>query len=227
MAPIKVIGASLGRCGTDSMRVALDMLGYKTHHGTCFLQDPNLSIKKFYEAALDQEHADWDYVYEGFDAAVDWMGSTCYKSLLSKYLDAKVLLTVRSADSWYKSVGNTMMKANVEFATIDPENPIYYFYQLTRIVALDGYAFDPKKFADEEYVKKLFNAHIEEVKRVVPADQLLVLELGEGWDRLCHFLGKEVPDVPYPSVNSTAEFVECFIDQVKVANARREEKVSA
>lgn len=27
MAPIKVIGASLGRCGTDSMRVALDMLG--------------------------------------------------------------------------------------------------------------------------------------------------------------------------------------------------------
>lgn len=27
MAPIKVIGASLGRCGTDSLRVALDMLG--------------------------------------------------------------------------------------------------------------------------------------------------------------------------------------------------------
>lgn len=120
-----------------------------------------------------------------------------------------------------------MTRANVELATDDPENPIYYFYQLINIVALDGYAFDPKKFADEEYVKKLFNAHIEEVKRVVPADQLLVLELGEGWDRLCHFLGKEVPDVPYPSVNSTAEFVEFFIEQIKVDNTRRAEKTSA
>ncbi|CAO3629769.1 unnamed protein product [Mucor hiemalis] len=200
MAPIKVIGASLGRSGTDSRRVALDMLGFKTHHTTCFYQNPNLSIKKFYEAALDQEHADWDYVYEGFDAVVDWMGASFYKSLLlSKYPDAKVLLTVRSVDSWYKFVGNTLTRVNVELATDDPENHIYYLHRLMNIVALDGYAFGPKKFADEEYVKKLYSAHIEEVKRVVPADQLLVLKLGEGWDRLCHFLGKEVPEVPYPT----------------------------
>ena len=33
-----------------------------------------------------------------------------------------------------------------------------------------------------------------------------VYEPGEGWERLCSFLGVAVPDGPYPKVNSTADF---------------------
>lgn len=193
---------------------------YNTHHIKCFYENPNLSVTDFYQAALNQEEADWDHVYRGFDAVVDWTGSAFYKSLLAKYPDAKVLLTVRSADSWYKSVGNTMTRAQVELATDDPENPVYHLHRLVGLVALDGYAWDPVKFADEERTKKLFNDHIEEVKRVVPADQLLILELGEGWDRLCHFLGKDVPDVPYPSVNSTADFEKYFLQRERPNNIK-------
>lgn len=32
------------------------------------------------------------------------------------------------------------------------------------------------------------------------------LEDGLGWDKLCPFIGKDIPDVPYPRVNDTAEF---------------------
>ncbi|CAO3629777.1 unnamed protein product [Mucor hiemalis] len=225
MAPIKVIGASLGRCGTDSMRVALDILGYRTHHMKCFFENSNLSVDEFYQAALNQEQADWDHMYQEYDAVVDWTGATFYKSLLSKYPDAKVLLTVRSVDSWYKSVGNTMTRAVIEMPETDPQDPYFPFRRLAKTVALNGYASDPLKFADEERLTKLFLDHVEEVKRVVPADQLLILELGEGWDRLCHFLGKEVPDVPYPSVNSTADFVKYFIKKERPNNLRIE-KVS-
>lgn len=76
---------------------------------------------------------------------------------------------------------------------------------------MDGIVMDPERVADEEHVKKLFYNHIEEVKTVIPADQLLIMELGEGWERMCKFLGKEIPDAPYPSVNSTAEFEKYFI----------------
>lgn len=41
------------------------------------------------------------------------------------------------------------------------------------------------------------------------ADRLLVMELGvDGWEKLCAFLGKEVPDEPYPKSNSRQEFEE-------------------
>lgn len=191
----------------------------------CFFENPNLSSNEFYQAVLNQEQADWDHLYQEYDAVVDWTGATFYKSLLSKYPGAKVLLTVRSVDSWYKSVGNTITRSFTETSITDPQDPRFPFRRLVTAVTLNGYASDPLKFADEEHVKKLFLDHIEEVKRVVPADQLLILELGEGWDRLCHFLGKEVPDVPYPSVNSTADFVKYFIKKERPNNLRIE-KVS-
>lgn len=46
------------------------------------------------------------------------------------------------------------------------------------------------------------------VKELIPADKLLVIKLEEGlgWDKLCPFLGHDIPDVPYPRVNEAAEF---------------------
>ena len=64
---------------------------------------------------------------------------------------------------------------------------------------------DPARFKDEEAVKKRYVERIERVKRLVPADKLLVLDLGEGWDRLCAFLDKPVPKEPYPRGNSTED----------------------
>lgn len=53
---------------------------------------------------------------------------------------------------------------------------------------------------------QVFNKHVEEVKANVPADQLLVYEVKEGWEPLCQFLGVPVPPEPFPHVNDTREF---------------------
>jgi hypothetical protein len=48
------------------------------------------------------------------------------------------------------------------------------------------------------------------VRRLVPPAQLLIYESGEGWEKLCAFLGVPVPATPYPKVNSTDDFVSRF-----------------
>lgn len=43
----------------------------------------------------------------------------------------------------------------------------------------------------------------EEVRRNVPSERLLVFNVKEGWAPLCRFLGKEIPDVPFPHANDS------------------------
>ena len=40
----------------------------------------------------------------------------------------------------------------------------------------------------------------------MPAEQLLIFNVKEGWKPLCDFLGVPVPDTPFPRVNSTEEW---------------------
>jgi hypothetical protein len=51
-------------------------------------------------------------------------------------------------------------------------------------------------------------AHNEMVKRVTPAERLHILRLEDGWEPLCKFLGKDVPEVPFPRVNESAAIKE-------------------
>jgi len=52
-----------------------------------------------------------------------------------------------------------------------------------------------------------FRRHTDAVKAAISPERLLIYEVGEGWDRLCKFLGVPVPAEPYPSENSRAEFI--------------------
>ena len=61
---------------------------------------------------------------------------------------------------------------------------------------------DPDAFLAAQY-----EAHNAQVKASVPADQFLVFNVKEGWAPLCQFLGKVVPDEPFPNVNESAELM--------------------
>ena len=41
-----------------------------------------------------------------------------------------------------------------------------------------------------------------------PKDRLLDFKLKDGWGPLCAFLGKDIPDAPFPRVNETGAFKE-------------------
>ncbi|KAI8144769.1 P-loop containing nucleoside triphosphate hydrolase protein [Fennellomyces sp. T-0311] len=208
MAPLQVIGASFGRTGTDSLRAALNILGYNTHHMR-EMKKPQSRPDLFLEAYEHPEReADWDLIYDGYDAAVDWPTAAFVKPLLEQYPNAKVLLTVRDVDAWYNSVKGTiftLVKSTPMCETMAPLD------RMIRTVCLDGAFSDDITFLDEEEAMKAkYIAHVEWVKQHVPPERLLVLELGEGWERLCKFLDKPVPNCPYPRTNSASEFHNIF-----------------
>lgn len=54
---------------------------------------------------------------------------------------------------------------------------------------------------DDEQMIEAFTRRIEEVKRAVPAEKLLLFEVKEGWQPLCRFLGKPIPEATFPRTN--------------------------
>ena len=46
-----------------------------------------------------------------------------------------------------------------------------------------------------------YERHNAAVRALVSDDQLLVYRVGEGWERLCQFLGKDVPHEQFPHEN--------------------------
>ena len=59
---------------------------------------------------------------------------------------------------------------------------------------------------DVDALQRAFRSHEARVRRTVPADRLLVHRATDGWAPLCAFLGKPIPDAPYPRINDAASF---------------------
>lgn len=104
---IKIIGAGYGRTGTKSLQLALEELGYgKCYHMEELLRNP--AGVKHWKDAFDKNGVDWDSLFAEYHSIVDFPGSMYYKELSEHYPDAKVILSVRDAESWYKSTLSTI-----------------------------------------------------------------------------------------------------------------------
>ncbi len=201
---LEVIGAGFGRTGTTSLQAALHQLGYaQCHHMRKVITNPKQV--DYFLAAVNGENMDWDEVFEGFDASVDWPSCKHYKELADYYPEAKVILSVRDAEGWYKSTKDTIY-------TISQSFPWWMTALIPRVrktrdmvdsTVWNG-VFDGR-FEDKDHSIKVFEENIEEVKRTIPDHRLLVHSAKEGWGPLCEFLNKPVPDSPYPRTNETAE----------------------
>ena len=59
--------------------------------------------------------------------------------------------------------------------------------------------------------RKVYEDHYALVRKVTPKERLLEYKFGQGWEPLCEFLGKEVPDVPFPRVNDSNALWELLV----------------
>jgi hypothetical protein len=60
-----------------------------------------------------------------------------------------------------------------------------------------------------------YDANNERVREVVPNERLLIQDHGDAWTTLSNFLGKDVPDEPYPQSNTREDFMS-ILRRVKV-----------
>ncbi|HST56710.1 MAG TPA: sulfotransferase [Solirubrobacteraceae bacterium] len=208
---MRVIGAGFGRTGTMSLKAALEELGV----GPCYHMIEALwgdtTRIPIWEAAADGEQVDWRALLAGFESTVDWPGCTFYKQLMEVFPDAKVLLTVRDPDKWYESVESSIWAAGVagrkgELQGGSETPPSLDAFRMIGKLIWEG-TFDGR-FEDRAYAIDVFNRHIEEVKRTVPAERLVVHEVKDGWKPLAQMLGVPEPQTPFPRLNDKAAFRE-------------------
>jgi len=208
---LKVIGAGFGRTGTASFKDAMKILGMNTYH----MYD-NMKHKDslFWLKVAEGKEANFDDVFgrdvERYEASIDNPSSMAWEQQLKQYPDAKVVLTIRDFESWYKSCKETIFRM-LPYSPYSPAGvkaamalglPHSGFTEMGKKLIFPSFGATWKK----EDMRKAFHAYNDKVKATVPADRLLVFEAKDGWDPLCRFLGIPVPDVPYPRVNDTAEF---------------------
>lgn len=196
MMPLKLIGTGFGRTGTDSMREALDILGFgPCHHMRAVMADPEQ--KRRWRALAAGAAPDWERLFEGYTSCVDFPSAPYWRALVAAYPDARVILTWRTPESWWESYSKTI----APHITPDDNDPDSVG------VALIGRQVFGGRPLDRDHVLAVYEAHVAAVKAEVPPERLLVHALGDGWEPLCAHLGVPVPDLPYPSRNSTAEFL--------------------
>jgi hypothetical protein len=200
---LSVIGAGYGRTGTLSLKGALEQLGFmKCHHMLEVIQDPE-QIEGWMAATLGKP-VNWDALFEGYQAAVDWPSCHFYRELADYYPDAKVVLTVRDPRDWYDSISNTTLRVIKEGMASDPDRPPNLGSELVVKAAFQGNLDDP------DHAVRMFNQHTREVQANIDPDRLLVFDVREGWEPLCAFLDKPVPAGSFPRTNSQDEFDSIF-----------------
>lgn len=196
---LEVIGAGWGRTATNSLKLALEQLGYGVCHHMWEVAHDQDRLVPLWNAALDGK-PNWPALFENNRAAVDWPVAGFWREIATYYPDAKVILTTRSAESWCASISETILKV-----VLDPEvlpEPARPVARMARRVVLRSIGEDFSPLA----LKARFRAHESEVKDSIPADRLLIFSPSDGWHPLCSFLGRPAPDAPFPRSNARDEF---------------------
>lgn len=199
--PLKLVGAGFGRTGTLSLKNALETVGY----GPCYHMMevfPRPAHVALWHRAAFGNPVDWELIFRDFPATVDWPGARWWRELAARYPDAKVLLSVRDPEAWYKSMTETIYQPMKRPAPPDVPEIVRLQNEMVRKAILAD-IFD-NRFEDKEHTIDVFKHHIQEVRDTVEPARLLVFDVREGWEPLCRFLGVPVPSDLFPRLNDTA-----------------------
>ncbi len=174
----KVFGIGFHKTATTSLATALRLLGYRVT-GPNGVRDPDIARTARPLAFR---------LAERFDAFQDNPWPILYRELDQRYPGSRFVLTVRPSEEWIRSV-------------------VHHFGAETTPMRRWIYGAGAPLGNETAFLARYerHNREVQEHFRDRPAD-LLVLRItaGEGWERLCPFLGDPVPEAPFPHVNAAA-----------------------
>jgi hypothetical protein len=199
----KVFGIGLSKTGTSSLDKALNTMGIKSKH--CPTDDTTY---------IELVSGKYDLTILGqYDAITDIVASPFYAEFDKAYPNSLFILTIRDVNDWLKS-----MKTHIEKTLL---NGRWEDYVKSKNVMLQP---GGKRFAkmcsflhatnygcltySEDRLKRCFELHKKNVTEYFSGtDKLLIMEIcnGEGWEKLCPFLDKKIPNLPFPHDNKTKE----------------------
>ena len=153
---------------------------------------------------------EWDQLLHNFGGvSADTPAIAFSEDLIAAYPEAKVVLTNREIEDWFQSYDNGVIAASTSWFNNFMADLVPSFIGATREPhrrVLKGWlGMDWNAESMRAKARPGFVRHYENVRRIVPKERLLEFRLSEGWEPLCEFLGKPVPDVPFPHLNDRKE----------------------
>ena len=216
---LKVIGAGMGRTGTTSLKLALELLlggdcfhflEYKTHPELMlpwqtFVEKLPLDTEP--EAMPEISVTQCQLLMPDYIACVDEPASFYWLPLSKAFPEALIVLSVRDTESWWTSrLGLYQHRAQ------EQTQPELISAERAKFLEFEAamYGSDETRIT-EAVCKAWFEQHNRRVLEY--ADQhpsfkqrLLVWNVKEGWEPLCAALGLPMPDIPFPHANKMADF---------------------
>ena len=183
--PLEVLALGPGRSGTESLREALQELGYrKVHHGyvTCDRPGECPVWLRFFKLKSKMEPisaVDFDKVIGDCSAVTDFNSAAFAIELAQAYPNAKVILNRRTdLDAWSKSYAATIIAINREWwswflSFWDAE----FFWFRRNWEAVAGMFGEPF----EEHGKEIYEDHFRKLQGKITPERTLVWAVEDGW----------------------------------------------
>ncbi|KAG5797187.1 hypothetical protein H9Q69_003796 [Fusarium xylarioides] len=202
---MRILVLGLPRTGTQSLADALEILGIspiyhmrevgKNSHADLWTA---LLDEKFSTDGFSQPPGDLLKILSNYKGVSDYPAAIFVDELLAAYPEAAVILTVRSEDSWAKSMKDTIVHY-LDNRVIDKKTPM--------AVMSRTYG----KFCwDNDFEKNgvdLFRRHNEQVRLATKKRKFLEFAVGDSWEPLCAFLEVPVPEnIPFPRKDDWLEY---------------------
>jgi hypothetical protein len=199
---LRVVGAGLGRTGTNSLMVALEeLLGAPCYHmHYVFQRDDAAKWLAIGRCAGETQSDVLDDVLAGCAAAVDWPASAYWEPLAAANPAVILLSTRASGEAWFKSASDTI------FPTINgiPAGP---WRDMVHELFANTFTAD---YLDKDKAIAAYEAHNAYVRATADPTRLLDWQAADGWGPICDALKLPVPETEFPHTNSTEEFLARF-----------------
>ena len=188
----KIFGIGLSRTGTKSLTAALKKLGFQIAHYP--------TDKTTYQELISNRE---DFsVLKSMDGITDITVVPYYARLDSLYPNSKFILTWRDKESWLAA-----MEKHFRYNKIYERWPYFLterkIRKYLRAAVYGCYSFDRGKLSNA------YESHMNAVRNYFKNRPGSYLEIkiteGEGWEKLCPFLGKQVLPEPFPKILNKAE----------------------
>jgi hypothetical protein len=212
----KILGVGLPKTGTTSLNRALGILGYRSQHSPfqyTFPQSLGIPMyrwenvvendfknERLLECVPEAGSIKKDLKFSDWDALTNF-GEHTYPILDKKFPNSKFILTVRDRKAWLKSIYFLLKGWGTCFTEEGKIDGFVYWARKMHIFHCVNY--------DEDYLNVLYDNHLRNVEYYFKdrRQDLLTIDIcgGEGWEKLCPFLDKDVPYVSFPHKNKTVD----------------------
>jgi hypothetical protein len=157
------------------------------------LADPERHLA-LWDPVLRGHEADWEKIFAGYVAQVDFPGAGFWPEISRAFPDALVVLSTRPAQDWYRSAASTIFQLDDNHSS-SPFRDVWH----------ERFGFSDR-FDDAEAMIAAYERHNAAVRSAAPPSRFLEWTVGDGWAPLCDRLALAVPNEPFPWTNTTAEF---------------------